>query len=118
MPNKQKVEKTSYEKVMGMDQTSDLATLQSLGCNTMTSFGTAWVETLSEMGSEVLSFVADRIKEDVKTQHEILHCDDMTELQQIQARFVKNAIEQYTAETGKLVAMSQKVFPTPADSKN
>ena len=47
----------------------------------------------------------------MKTQHEILHCDDPTKLQHIQAEFVQKAIEQYTAETGKLVEMSQKLFP-------
>ncbi len=112
MPNKQKTEPGNADQVpQGKEALSDLAALQAFGFNNVTSFGTAWVETLGDMGSEVLSFVADRIKEDVKTQHEILHCDDMSELQEIQARFVKKAIDQYTAETGKLIEMSQQFFP-------
>ena len=119
MPNKDKSDVTGTDKpIPGLDLTSDLATLQSLGFNRMTQFGTAWVEALSDVGSELLSFVAARIKEDVKTQHEILHCDDMAELQEIQNRFVKNAIDQYTAETGKLVEMSHKFFPTELNKKN
>ncbi len=113
MPNKQKTETSSTDTLaMGTEAMSDIAALQAFGFNNMTSFGTAWVETLSDMGSEVLSFVADRIKEDVKTQHEILHCDDMAELQKIQARFVQTAIDQYTAETGKLIEMSHQFFPS------
>ena len=113
MPNKEKSEATSAGKAMpGMDVTSDLATLQSLGFNRMAHFGTAWIEALSDMGSEVMSFVADRIKEDVKTQHEILHCEDLAELQEIQSRFMQKAIDQYVAETGKLVEMSHQLFPT------
>lgn len=112
MPDKQKTEHSDQQAAdMGKQSMSDLAALQAFGFNNMTSFGTAWVEALSEMGSEVVSFVADRIKEDVRTQHEILHCDDMAELQRIQARFMKKAIEQYTAETGKLLEMSQQIFP-------
>ena len=112
MPSKEKCSESGKQTSMpGVDLTSDLATLQSLGFNRMSQFGTAWIEALSDMGSEVVSFVADRIREDVKTQHEILHCEDIAELQHIHAKFVQKAIDQYTAETGKLVEMSQSFFP-------
>lgn len=112
MPEEQKRRETKTETpIPGLESMPELATLQAFGFNSMTAFGTAWVEAMSEMGAEVLSFVADRIKEDVKTQHQLLHCKDVTELQKIQARFMKDAIEQYTAETGKLVQMSQLFFP-------
>ena len=116
MPNKEKGgESDKQTNVPGAEMTSDLATLQSLGFNQMSVFGTAWIEALSDMGSEVVSFVADRIREDVKTQHEILHCEDIAELQHIHAQFVQKAIDQYTAETGKLVEMSQSLFPNAAE---
>jgi hypothetical protein len=89
-----------------MDSTS---ALQAFGFNNMTTMGVTWMETLGEMGSEVLSFVADRIKEDVKTQHRLLHCSQMSEMQEIQAEFIQKAIEQYRAETGKLVEIGQKM---------
>ena len=118
MPSKQEKKTGSEGRVkMGNEALSDLAALQAFGFNNMTSFGTAWIEALSDMGSEVLSFVADRIQEDVKTQHEILHCEDIAELQEIQMRFMKKAIDQYTAETGKLVEMSQHLLPA-AEDKN
>ena len=34
----------------------------------------AWIETLSAMSSGTVGFVAARIREDLKTQHDILHC--------------------------------------------
>jgi hypothetical protein len=70
---------------------------------------TAWVESLADLGTEVTSFVAERIREDVKTQHAILHCKSMAELQHVQAQFVQRALDQYVAETGKLVEMSGKI---------
>lgn len=91
----------------------DAAALQAYGFNAMTGMGIAWVEALGDMGSEVLSFVADRIREDVRTQHRMLHCKDMGEMQRIQAEFVRNAIEQYQAETGKLVEMSRDLMNAP-----
>lgn len=94
----------------------DIATLQAFGFNAMTDMGVAWVEAVSDMGSEVVTFVADRIKEDVKTQHRMMHCRDMGELQQIQAEFMQKAIDQYRAETGKLVEMSRDLMRTATES--
>ena len=94
-----------------------LAQLQEAGLTNMVGFGAAWMEALGDMGSEVASFVADRIKEDVKTQHKILHCKNVGELQDIQAEFMKTALEQYQAETGKLIEMSTQAF-SGANNKN
>jgi len=68
--------------------------------------GTAWFERVAELGSKVTSFVAERIKEDVKTQHALLHCRSLPEVQQVQAEFLQTAFDQYRAETGKLIKMT------------
>ena len=103
---------------VGDQSTEDAVMLRTMGFGAVAGMGTTWVEVLSDMGSEVLSFVADRIKEDVKTQHEILHCKDVGELQRIQAEFIQTAMDQYAAETGKLVEMSQKLLRIPETGKN
>lgn len=89
---------------------ADVAAMQDQALKSLSQMGLVWMEGMSDLGSEVLSFVADRIKEDVKTQHKLLHCKNVTDLQHIQAEFMQTAIDQYTAETGKLVQMSQDVF--------
>ncbi|MFK7938775.1 MAG: phasin family protein [Roseovarius sp.] len=89
--------------------------LQDAGLGNMVGLSTAWFEALGDLSSEVLSFVSDRVKEDVKVQHEVLHCKDVTELQHIQSQFLQKAVDQYQAETGKLVAMSTKAFAPPTD---
>lgn len=93
------------------------AQFQEAGLGSMLGLSAAWMEALGEMGAEVAGFVADRIKEDVKTQHKVLHCKDVTELQQVQAEFIQRAMEQYQDETGKLVDLSTKVF-TPESKGN
>ena len=85
-----------------------VAQLQEAGFGSLLGVGTAWMERLNEMGAEMFSFVADRIKEGVKTQHEILNCRNATELQHVQAQFVQNAMDQYQTETGKLFDMGAK----------
>lgn len=84
--------------------------LQEAGLGSMMGVGTAWMEAMSDMGAEMVSFVAERIKEDVKTQHEILHCKNVADLQHIQAKFIQKAMDQYHAETGKLVEMTTSAF--------
>ncbi len=86
------------EKVM-----QSVADIQTAGLGSLTWLGTKWVETMSDVGAEWLSFVADRVKEDVKTQHQLLHAQNMGEIQRIQAEFLKKAMDDYSAESGKIV---------------
>lgn len=107
MTEKVKAEKKSAvdPNVLGM-----MRDLQTAGFGSMTMMGTAWVEAMSDLGSEFLSFVADRVKEDVKTQHEILHAKDINDVQNIQAKFIQKAVDQYSAETGKMVELGQSAL--------
>lgn len=91
------------------------AHLQDSGFGNMMGMSAAMMEAFSDLSAEVIGFMADRIKEDLKAQHEILHCKDVGELQHVQAQFIQKAIDQYQAETGKLVEMSSKVFQTKGD---
>ena len=106
MANKQDTQAKSSKAVLP----DAFAQLQDAGLSNFTGFGTAWMEALSDMGAEVAGFVADRIKEDVKTQHEMLHCKNVADLQHIQAKFIQKAMDQYQAETGRLVEMSTQAF--------
>lgn len=95
--------------------TNTFAQLQEVGVGNMLGVSTAWMEALSDMGAEFANFFAERIKEDVKTQHKVLHCNNIADLQHIQAQFIQKAMEQYQTETGKLVDMSAKVFSSKPD---
>ena len=66
--------------------------LQDAGLGSLTWMGTAWAEAMSDIGSELMSFLAERIQEDVKTQHKILHCKSLTELQEVQTAFLDTAM--------------------------
>lgn len=68
--------------------------------------GSGLFERVADLGSEITTFVAERIKEDVKTQHALLHCKSLPEVQKVQAEFLQKAFDQYRAETGKLVEMT------------
>lgn len=87
-----------------------MATIQEAGLGNVMQMNSKWMEAMSGMGAEMLGFVADRIKEDVKTQHDVLQCKNVADFQQVQTQFMQRTMDQYRAETGKLVEMSTLAF--------
>lgn len=92
-----------------------VAEMQRMGLDSMTWMGSDWMERMSDLGSEVLSFVADRVKQDVELQHSLLHCRDAAELHRLQSEFWQKAVDQYAEETGKLIEMGAGMM-APADA--
>jgi len=108
MSEKSKTTETSQDSVnLALNA---MTQFQKAGLGSLGWMGTGWMTGMSEISSELVRFVADRIKEDVKTQHEILHAKGIGEIQSIQSRFLKEAFDQYTAETGKLIEMGNDMF--------
>lgn len=110
--------KTSHEKsivddVVALGEAA-MINLEDAGLGPLRWMGAAWFEAAAKMNSEVLHFVADRIKEDVKTQHALLHCKTTKDLQEAQLAFLKDAHDQYTVETGKLVNLGMEMMPNGA----
>lgn len=105
MPEKSKASERATEAERNARNV--ISEMQEAGLGSLAWLGADWARQMSDIGGEVMRFMADRIKEDVKTQHEILHAKDIVEVQAIQTRFMKETFEQYAAETGKLVEMSQ-----------
>ncbi|MCA0922230.1 phasin family protein [Pseudooceanicola nanhaiensis] len=66
-------------------------------------------ETLMEFGSELSTFTAARMKEDVDFTHTMLHCRTPAELYQAQLEFYKKAVNDYHDEAGKLVEIGRKI---------
>lgn len=96
-----------------------ISEFQRMGLTSLNWMGSEWMERMGDMSSELLEFMAARVREDVKFQHKILNCKDPSELQHAQAEFIQTAIDQYTAETGKIVEMSADLWKPPAsDSKS
>ncbi|WP_343502952.1 phasin family protein [Alloyangia pacifica] len=75
---------------------------------------TALVDTMLDIGAELQSFTAERVREDVATQHRMLHCKTPGELIHIQSAFFQKASEDYRAHWGRLAELGNKlsIFPT------
>ena len=78
--------------------------------------GTAMVDAWLDVGSEIQSFYADRIREDVSAQHRILHCRTPAELAEIQADFWRRAVTDYRAHAGRMTELAERLwFPRGGD---
>lgn len=102
--------KTPTEAVFAVGEAA-MRQMEDAGLGPLHWMGTAWCEAAADMQSELATFIADRIKEDVKTQHALLHCKSAEELQQAQLAFLERAYVQYTTETGKLIQMTMDMLP-------
>jgi t-SNARE complex subunit (syntaxin) len=88
--------------------------LKEAGFLAMPGFGASWMETVTEMGSHMMSFAAARIEKDIQTQQELLHAKDFTEIQHIQAQFFQRAMDDYITKTTKLMKMDTALVPKAA----
>lgn len=106
--------KPSKESVKMQDPADEavatLAALQAAGPDALGKIYMAMLEGVGDFGAEVVQFVAERIAEDVKTQHEIMACKNPADLVHIQQRFLQKAFDQYSAETGKLVKIGSDLM--------
>ncbi len=83
---------------------------QATGLGPLNWLAPTVVERMTDMGSEWLSFVAARVQEDVALQHGLLHAKSPEEAQAVQAKFLQKAMEDYSAESGRMMDLSAKLF--------
>ncbi|NOR29850.1 MAG: hypothetical protein GQ539_01995 [Sulfitobacter sp.] len=102
-------------------KTTDLApsmvklmkSMQESGFHAPSISGADWMETMVEMGNEMLNFTATRIKDDVDTQQKLLQAKEIGDVQKIQTAFFQKAIDDYSAEYAKLVEMGKTLLEKP-----
>ncbi len=82
---------------------SMLEAMQGAKFPNASGFGSEWIESMADVGSNVLSFMASRIEQDVQTQHALMKAKDVTEVQHIQSQYFQRMMDDYAAETAKLM---------------
>jgi hypothetical protein len=87
-----------------------LATAQEEALNTMEAAGTAMFEGLTKAQKEISDFIAERIRQDVETQSALLRCRTFDDMRDVQARFLKTAMDQYAAEATRLIQIGAEMM--------
>jgi len=62
---------------------------------------TAWFEIMTESGR----FIARRLEEDLKAQQALLASRTAEDILRVQADYSRTAMEQYSAETGRIIGI-------------
>ena len=97
---------------------SMLEAMQSVKFPNVPDFGTSWFENVADYGQEVLSFMAARVEQDGQTQHALLHAKGVEEVQHIHAQFFQKAMDDYAAESARLMDLGKTMTPDAAASKD
>ena len=77
-------------------------TVEPFGTGLPLAAGAVAIQAWSEVGTEALRFLWDRLQQDVRTQNALLACTSLEELRQVQTEFFTSAQQQYADEARKL----------------
>jgi hypothetical protein len=64
------------------------------------------LEGLTKVQAEIADFIAERIRQDVETQADMLSCRNLDDVRDLQTRFFRTALDQYAAEVSRLMKIS------------
>lgn len=70
------------------------------------------IEAFGDMSAQMAKFFAQRIEEDVKVQHDLLHCKTLQDVQHIQLQFFEKAFKQYQENSAKMMDIGTHALGT------
>jgi hypothetical protein len=92
----------------------ELAVVQERALQSLEATGTAMLAGLTKAQKQFSDFVAERIRQDVEAQAELLGCRTLEDVRDVQARFFKTAMDQYATEATKLMQIGVEMMaPAP-----
>jgi hypothetical protein len=68
--------------------------------------GAAMLDGLTKVQTEISDFIAERVRQDVETQSEMLRCRTLDDVRDLQTRFFRTVVDQYAAEVSRLLKIS------------
>jgi hypothetical protein len=90
-------------------QVKDLSALNQASMDTFVRGCQRWMEGAVEFNTEVMNFVGSRLRHDAEFAERLARCDNWNDASKVQQAWVKQATEEYAAETGKLVDVAARV---------
>jgi hypothetical protein len=67
------------------------------------------MEGLARAQKEVTDFVGERIRTDIETQRALLGCRSLEDVRDVQSRFFRTAMTQYSEEVARLMKLGSEV---------
>ncbi len=95
---------------MAMDDSGGMADFQSASLNSLAAFNTAMAENTARLYREWTEFMSHRLREDIALRQRLLACTSGEDMAAVQAAFFKGAMEEYAAESRKMLQMTQDMM--------
>lgn len=86
---------------------ADRAAADLGGFEALAATGTAWGAAFHACTEEMARFLAHRLDRDMQAQQALLACRDLDALREIQESFLREAINDYQEETGRLAEIGR-----------
>lgn len=90
--------------------TASAAVAQDQTLHSIEVAGTAMFEGLSKAQKEISEFVSERIRQDFEAQSEFLRCRTIDDVREVQTKFFKTAMDQYSAEATRLMEIGAEMM--------
>ncbi len=71
--------------------------------------GAALVEGFTEARKRIADFVAERLRQDIEIQGQLLSCRTLDDVRDVQSRFFRSAVDQYAAEASRMMQLGTDV---------
>ncbi|MFO1142309.1 MAG: phasin family protein [Amaricoccus sp.] len=73
------------------------------------STGKAVFEATDATRESLVDFVSERIRQNLDAQAALLRCQSLGEVRAVQSRFLRTAVDQYSGEASRLIALGRSV---------
>ena len=110
MTTKQTARAHARGRPFGLDTQVGFPAWQSNALDIMTRAGQAYAEGVAAIGEEMASFMQTRLQHNMALGDSLTRCHTWTDVAEVQRDWLKEATEEYAAESQKLMEMGSKLM--------
>ena len=97
-------------KTSAPDTTPGMTEIQAASLNSLSAFNTTMAENTARLYREWTEFMSHRLREDMALRQRLMTCSSAEDMAAVQAAFFKGAMEEYAAESRKMLQMTQDMM--------
>ncbi|MBP7241209.1 phasin family protein [Amaricoccus sp.] len=96
---------TAVDSMIDQVTVNQQQAIESLEAASATMF-----ESVARVQRRIAEFVSDRIRQDMEAQQELLRCKSFDEVRDVQSRFFRTAVSQYSEEATRIFRLGGEVI--------
>lgn len=97
-------------KTSAPEATPGMTEIQTASLNSLSAFNTTMADNTARLYREWSEFIGHRLREDMALRQRLLTCTSGEDMAAVQAEFFRRAMEEYAAESRKMLQMTQDMM--------